>query len=70
MKSLGKNQNSLQTPAEQTMNRKDAIVKASKYALFTAAAMLIILDPSDSSAKEKSKAQKPKNRPGTGVKPG
>ena len=67
---MKKNQDMLQNPAEQKMNRKEAIVKASKYALFTAAAMLVILDPSDSSAKEKSKPQKPKNRPGQGNSPG
>jgi len=46
---------------EEKITRKEAIVKAGKYAAFTAAAMMVILSPIDSSAKQKSKP--PHTRP-------
>jgi hypothetical protein len=40
--------------SEEKITRKEAIVKVGKYAAFTAAAMMVILSPIDSSAKKKS----------------
>jgi hypothetical protein len=40
--------------SEEKITRKEAIIKVGKYAAFTAAAMMVVLSPLDSSAKKKS----------------
>jgi hypothetical protein len=40
--------------SEEKITRKEAILKVGKYAAFTAAAMMVVLAPLDSSAKKKS----------------
>jgi len=39
---------------EEKISRKEALVKVGKYAAFTAAAMMVVLSPMESSAKKKS----------------
>ena len=39
---------------EEKITRKEALVKVGKYAAFTAAAMMVVLSPMDSSAAKKS----------------
>jgi hypothetical protein len=40
--------------SEEKITRKEAILKVGKYVAFTAAAMMVVLSPLDSSAKKKS----------------
>jgi hypothetical protein len=40
--------------SEEKITRKEAILKVGKYAAFTAAAMMVVLAPIDSSAAKKS----------------
>jgi hypothetical protein len=40
--------------SEEKITRKEAIIKVGKYAAFTAAAMMVVLAPMDSSAAKKS----------------
>jgi hypothetical protein len=40
--------------SEEKITRKEAILKVGKYAAFTAAVMMVVLAPLDSSAKKKS----------------
>jgi len=49
---LKKNHN--QPVSEELITRKEAILKAGKYAAFTAAAMMLVLAPMDTSAAKKS----------------
>jgi hypothetical protein len=51
---------------EEIISRKEAILKAGKFAAFTAAAMMLILDPSHSMAqppKSKPKPPRPRSQP-------
>jgi hypothetical protein len=41
-------------PKEEMISRKEAIIRVGKYAAFTAAAMMLVLAPMESSAAKKS----------------
>ncbi len=45
---------------EEKISRKEALQKAGKYAAFTAATMMLLMSPADSSAQVKSAIKKPK----------
>ncbi|HOG97141.1 MAG TPA: hypothetical protein PKX26_13035 [Prolixibacteraceae bacterium] len=47
---------------QKNITRKEALLKAGKYAAFTAAAMMLILDPVNADPPDKSKPKPP--RPG------
>lgn len=49
-KSEQKKQETTRSYGDHTMTRKEALVKAGKYAAFTAAGMLLILSPKQSQA--------------------
>jgi hypothetical protein len=46
--------------SDEKITRKEAFKKAGKYAAFTAASMMLILSPVETSAKKKSKPPKPR----------
>lgn len=48
------NKKSTQPQPDNLITRKEAIQKAGKYAAFTAATMMLLMSPIDSSAKKKS----------------
>ena len=58
---MEKKTNNPKTDQDNTITRKEAIHKVGKYAAFTAATMMLLMSPVDSSAKDKSK-NKPKPR--------
>jgi len=58
---MEKKTNIPKTDQENTITRKEAINKVGKYAAFTAASMMLLMSPVESSAKDKSK-DKPKHR--------
>ena len=54
-----KNNNKNQGKSEQGITRKEALKKAGRYAAFTAASMLIVLNPKESQAQSPGPAKLP-----------
>jgi hypothetical protein len=57
---MEKKSSNLKIDHGEKITRKDAFKKAGKYAAFTAASMMLILSPVETSAKKKSRPPRPR----------